>query len=118
MPPVVVEAPQVAPAAPATFPKWYTEAPLDGAPSEEMRILMDELRTALLDYSHPKAIRRLIWGCIHICLHDNSHKEAILGFLDTKGFVFGLRKNPLSCSDYRASSLSFFPQIYICGRRP
>ncbi len=115
----VMEAQEATVKAP-TFPKWYIEAPLDEAPSEEMRILMDELRTALLDYPHPKVIRGLIWGCIHIWLYDDSHKDAIVSFLDSKGFLLGHNaRYSVSVAEYfQSPDWNCFPQIYICGRQP
>ena len=40
MPPVMTVAAPTA--APVTFPKWYTEAPLDEAPSDEIALPLDD----------------------------------------------------------------------------
>ena len=90
MPPVMelvetIEAPQVAP---ATFPKWYTEAPLDKATSEKNRTFMDEVRTGLLDYDQPEDIEYISWGCLFLGCASTEAAVSVAEHLSNKGFRF------------------------------
>lgn len=85
MPPTIetIEAPQVTP---ATFPKWYTEAPLDDRKGNP---LMDEVRTALIGYPDHAAIVELAPGCVRVHLRGEADRVPIMNFLLSKGFRLG-----------------------------
>ena len=117
MPPVMelVEAPAVAP---VTFPKWYTEAPLDEAPSEECRALMDDVRKALLDYTHPEHIIGLTFGCVSIDCHELNEAILVAAHLNFKGFLFGSEGYMDLTSEVGAMCRTSFPFITVGGRKP
>ena len=67
------------------FPKWYVEAPVDGTEATQ---LMDEVRTALLDYPSPEAIVELYHWCVAITVTEHHHLARIANHLVAKGFRF------------------------------
>ncbi|KKM07763.1 hypothetical protein LCGC14_1730620 [marine sediment metagenome] len=99
MPPIVetVDAPQVAP---ATFPKWYTEAPVD---NPYHGVLIDEVRTGLLDYPHPHHIEKLEPGCVTIRLGSQNYLESVVSHLYKKGFQLSSNKTPEEFLVYKES---------------
>lgn len=68
------------------LPKWYTEAGLLVEDSERGR-LMDEVRTALLDYPEPEVIRDIKYGCVCIWLNDENHGLAVADHLSLRGIT-------------------------------
>jgi len=67
------------------FPKWYVEAPVDDYPRGK---LMDEVRTALLDYPSPEGIAYLFDHCVGIEVTAHLHLAKIAEHLMLKGFRF------------------------------
>jgi len=70
---------------PSALPKWYTEAPIED--SERGR-LMDEVRTALLDYPEPGDIERLAYACILVWLNEPRAFQ-VAKHLENKGLNIG-----------------------------
>ncbi len=77
---VEVETPE-SPKAFSMLPKWYTGAPIED--SERGR-LMDEVRTALLDYPEPRAIKEIRYGCVMVELWPVTHTLAVADHLHSK----------------------------------
>ena len=114
----VMEAQEATVKAP-TFPKWYIEAPLDEAPSENERILMNEARTALLDYPDLGAISELTYGCVRIFPRNDSDRLPLLSFLYRKGFQLGTAPwEGLAPDTYPVDYSYPSNHIVICGRKP
>lgn len=65
------------------FPRWYVEAPIEDSESGR---LMDEVRTALLDYPNPEHIKKLKYGCVCICLASEDALPPVVRHLCRKGF--------------------------------
>ena len=67
------------------FPKWYLEAPSEDSESD---VLMDEVRTALLDYEFPEHIERLELGCVVVFCTGSLTAISVTEHLTRKGFYF------------------------------
>lgn len=65
------------------LPRWYVEAPIEDSESGR---LMDEVRTALLDYPNPEHIEELKYGCVCICLASEDVFPLVSRHLCRKGF--------------------------------
>ena len=69
------------------FPKWYLGIPILDS---ERGQLMDETRTALLDFPDPNGIKKLYYGCVLIVCENVETAISVVLHLDGKGFCFGL----------------------------
>ena len=65
------------------FPKWYVEAPTED--SNRGRLL-DEVRTALLDYERPDHILGVRFGCVTVMCTNFEQAIPVSEHLVDKGF--------------------------------
>ena len=69
------------------FPKWYIDAPSEDS---ESGVLMDEVRTALLDYEFPEHIEELALGCVVVFCTGSPTAISVTEHLAKKGFHFAV----------------------------